>query len=371
MFTLFGQKIMCLNSFRAIKLALAGEDYKRHMNDRAPTFFAERFLYGSQSVVFWQDGFSPVHGEMRKVINGCFHFYGEDGRDRFERRIGLELQRLDRQLQALGDGEIEVVDLLRHSVANTICIALTGEAFKEDDPGIDMIWDFIEGTNFFVLPVTNFLMASFPFLRFVPGEHKTVYDRQEAAKSRIIQDFFTEHKKGRTPGNPRGIVDQLLDSQEVDINQGKSPLFTDERIHSAILETFNAGVLPTWSVLSSTISMLLHHPEYQKRACAELCAAIGCTDEAHSSDRKRCPFTEAIEMEAHRLITVAPFLVSRECNKDLEFEGYDVPKKTTVMANVWFVHHDEDIWGDPWKFRPERFLDQDGQILPRHHPLRI
>ncbi|XP_052806609.1 cytochrome P450 1A2-like [Mya arenaria] len=294
---------MCLNSFRAIKLALAGEDYKRHMNDRAPTFFAERFLYGSQSVVFWQDGFSPVHGEMRKVINGCFHFYGEDGRDRFERRIGLELQRLDRQLQALGDGEIEVVDLLRHSVANTICIALTGEAFKEDDPGIDMIWDFIEGTNFFVLPVTNFLMASFPFLRFVPGEHKTVYDRQEAAKSRIIQDFFTEHKKGRTPGNPRGIVDQLLDSQEVDINQGKSPLFTDERIHSAILETFNA--------------------------------------------------------------------VSRECNKDLEFEGYDVPKKTTVMANVWFVHHDEDIWGDPWKFRPERFLDQDGQILPRHHPLRI
>ncbi|XP_052806610.1 cytochrome P450 2D20-like [Mya arenaria] len=195
---------------------------------------------------------------------------------------------------------------------------------------------------------------------------------------------------GRKPGIRRGIVDQLLDSQEEDIKQGKSPLFTDESIHAAILETLNAGILTTWSVLSSTILMLLHYPEYQKRARTELCAAIGWDNVAHSDDRERCPLTEAIEMEAHRLVTVVPLLAPRECNKDLEFEGYYVPKKqqyvsktytsvcsvmyywfSKVMGNVWFMHHDEVIWGDPWKFRPERFLDQDGQLLPRDHTLRM
>ena len=41
-----------------------------------------------------------------------------------------------------------------------------------------------------------------------------------------------------------------------------------------------------------------------------------------------------------------------------------------IFANVQYVHHDEKVWGDPWNFRPERFLDEDGQLLPRGHVLR-
>ena len=38
--------------------------------------------------------------------------------------------------------------------------------------------------------------------------------------------------------------------------------------------------------------------------------------------------------------------------------------------NAHQLHHDAKLWGDPWNFRPERFLDDQGHILSRDHVLR-
>ena len=50
--------------------------------------------------------------------------------------------------------------------------------------------------------------------------------------------------------------------------------------------------------------------------------------------------------------------------------GLDIPKDTDVFFNLWGQHHSELIWGDPFIFRPERFLDNDGELLLPDHPLR-
>ena len=39
-----------------------------------------------------------------------------------------------------------------------------------------------------------------------------------------------------------------------------------------------------------------------------------------------------------------------------------------ILPNLWGIHHDEKIWGDPWEFRPERFLEN-GALLPGDHKL--
>ena len=33
-----------------------------------------------------------------------------------------------------------------------------------------------------------------------------------------------------------------------------------------------------------------------------------------------------------------------------------------VVCNLYAVHNDPAVWGDPAEFRPERFLDEAGQV---------
>jgi len=42
-----------------------------------------------------------------------------------------------------------------------------------------------------------------------------------------------------------------------------------------------------------------------------------------------------------------------------------IPKDTLLTANVWHIHRDPKIWGDPENFRPERFLSPDGKIFTK------
>lgn len=50
-------------------------------------------------------------------------------------------------------------------------------------------------------------------------------------------------------------------------------------------------------------------------------------------------------------------------DEDVIVQGYLIPSGTVVMANLWAVHMDPDLWEAPEEFRPERFLSKDGSRL--------
>jgi len=63
-----------------------------------------------------------------------------------------------------------------------------------------------------------------------------------------------------------------------------------------------------------------------------------------------------------RINLVIPITGPRRALEKMELLNYTLPKDTTVLINVWSVHHDKDHWGDPDVFRPERFLADDGSL---------
>jgi cytochrome P450 len=75
---------------------------------------------------------------------------------------------------------------------------------------------------------------------------------------------------------------------------------------------------------------LVNHPEYQDKVFEEIDKNIGRDGSPNHSDKVHCPHLEALELEVHRLITVVPILSGRKCTRDLEFEGYNLPKGTLV-----------------------------------------
>jgi len=80
-------------------------------------------------------------------------------------------------------------------------------------------------------------------------------------------------------------------------------------------------------------------------------------------DKKNMPYFEATVLEVLRYRTVGPFSIPHMTTCDTSVEGFDIPKSTTVLVNLWSAHMDPLIWKDPDVFRPERFLDDKMNVI--------
>jgi cytochrome P450 len=81
------------------------------------------------------------------------------------------------------------------------------------------------------------------------------------------------------------------------------------------------------------------------------------------------PYTEALIAETHRYASITAQGVSHRSLKDQEFKGYMIPQNTLIIPNVYHIHHDPVVWGDPENFRPERFLSPDGKTFKKNDAL--
>ena len=79
-------------------------------------------------------------------------------------------------------------------------------------------------------------------------------------------------------------------------------------------------------------------------------------------DKASLPFTEACLLEIQRMADIVPLGVPHTVTEDVVLRGYTIPKGTTVMSNLYAVHRDPEVWTEPYKFNPERFLDEDGKV---------
>ena len=41
-----------------------------------------------------------------------------------------------------------------------------------------------------------------------------------------------------------------------------------------------------------------------------------------------------------------------------------------IWCDVFTINHDPEYWEDPWTFNPERFLDEQGQLVGTDHVTR-
>lgn len=77
----------------------------------------------------------------------------------------------------------------------------------------------------------------------------------------------------------------------------------------------------------------------------------------------RMPYTEAVILESFRRSSLVPFGVIHELSEDIQFKEYAMSKGTLLVANMYHVHNSLEIWGDPFTFRPERFLEESSGTL--------
>ncbi|KAJ8698920.1 hypothetical protein PTI98_005578 [Pleurotus ostreatus] len=81
-------------------------------------------------------------------------------------------------------------------------------------------------------------------------------------------------------------------------------------------------------------------------------------------DKGSLPYVEAFIKEIMRWSPALPLSIARRTAQDDTYEGYHIPKGTTVLPNVWAISNDCDPKYPPRDFIPERFLDPNSAVDP-------
>ena len=108
---------------------------------------------------------------------------------------------------------------------------------------------------------------------------------------------------------------------------------------------------------------MVTNPGVQKRAQAELDAVVGRTRTPTFADFQHLPYIRAMVKEALRWRSVLPIRIPHLSTEDDWYDGMFIPKGTIVMANVWDLNRDPELYGaDAANYNPARFLDASGSV---------
>ena len=120
------------------------------------------------------------------------------------------------------------------------------------------------------------------------------------------------------------------------------------------------------------------YPEVQKRAQEELDAVVGTQRLPFLTDKPNLPYLRALVLELHSWQPLGPLGVPHVSTEADTYGDYVFPKGTVFIPNVRSVLrtrltylsdrpcrkflHEPNVYADPWTFKPERFLAENGHI---------
>jgi cytochrome P450 len=119
---------------------------------------------------------------------------------------------------------------------------------------------------------------------------------------------------------------------------------------------FRGGYNPNGMALYWTIFLLSQHPEALKKVMGELDQAMGGKNPTPESVEK-LPYLEGAIKEGMRLFPAGTW-TGRLAMHEFEMKGYPLPKGTWIVMSPYVNHRIPEIYPDPYRFKPERWLTE-------------
>uniref|UniRef100_A0A183BJQ4 Unspecific monooxygenase n=1 Tax=Globodera pallida TaxID=36090 RepID=A0A183BJQ4_GLOPA len=116
----------------------------------------------------------------------------------------------------------------------------------------------------------------------------------------------------------------------------------------------------TSKVLAWGVAQLLNNENCLDKLYAELDTAIGTDRLVSVADRPNLPYTNAVINETLRIANILPNNVLHALTREVTVDGFKLPKGTAIVPQVSAVLIDDAVFSEPKRFKPERFLEQNG-----------
>ena len=135
---------------------------------------------------------------------------------------------------------------------------------------------------------------------------------------------------------------------------GEHGPFTESLLRDEAMTLVLAGHETTANALTWAFCLLEQNPSTKRRLHEEVDHAL---DGQHLEPDalESLPYTRAVFEEALRLYPPA-WTIDRDAIEDDEVDGFAIPARSTVFVSPYLIHRNSEVWPEPHRFDPERFL---------------
>ncbi|XP_072029632.1 cytochrome P450 2U1-like [Amphiura filiformis] len=309
-------------------------------------------------------GSGPAWKEQRKFFLSVFRGFGVE-QSSFENRITDEAAAAADEFKKCLEQPFNPKRILARGTANIICGILLGKRYNYNDIEFNRIHDLTKET--LRLNLAGGLITNIPLLKYLMPN---VAEKRRLCKMelhQIVSSIIEDHKKrlGTTGDKEAG---DCIDAYILEMNQerikGTTRYFTDENLVANVANLFIAGTETSANTLAWSLLYMAAYPGIQQHIHKEIDSEVGQNKMVTASDAPNLPYLQATMLEVQRIRPVAPLSAPHTNPVETTINGYTIPAKTVVTANIWAIHHDRQVWDHPEQFRPERFLkEQSGSTV--------
>ncbi|XP_049842917.1 probable cytochrome P450 304a1 isoform X2 [Schistocerca gregaria] len=204
-----------------------------------------------------------------------------------------------------------------------------------------------------------------PWLRHLsPGQFGLAdFVQGHNALTDYVKQTFDEQLATYSEHHTRHFLDVCIKEMKKDSADQGLPFDIDQVIATGT-DLLLPSLTVTTTALAEAVRCLVLHPEVQTKVHLEIDSVVGRGRLPTLEDRPNLPYFEATIREVLRRKTAVPLSVAHASMAEATLNGYTLPKGTILLPGLEAFHMNPEVWGDPENFRPERFLDETGKLLP-------
>ncbi|XP_072013985.1 cytochrome P450 2J4-like [Amphiura filiformis] len=350
----------------ATKLVVVVNDYESvreafrnpHLNDRPMM----ALIPASETGVLLACG--HTWNRQRRFTLSTFRDFGI-GKSRFQDQISTETEYVIKEFAKYQSNPIDPRRILTIAISNVICAVVFGKRFEYTDIKFQELLHLLEAQ--FEASASGGILFFVPFVAHFFPAFKRITKETNEHLVRFVNEIVKEHRNNFDSDNLKDYMDVFLNeinASSTKENERSIVSLSDDNLIHSVLQLFVAGSETTVSTLRWCFLYMIAYPDIQRRVQDEIDSVVGRNSLPRVGDK--LPFTQATIMEVQRIADIVPLGVPHAAAADTTLRGYFIPKGTMIMSNLWAIHHNQDTWDEPENFKPERFLDSNGDLCHKN-----
>ncbi|XP_076025355.1 cytochrome P450 1B1 [Genypterus blacodes] len=331
-----------------------------------PDFTSFQYISGGDSIAFGNvSDWWKAHRKVALSTVRMFSTGNPKTKKTFENHVLCEFREL-LQLFLEKTKEMQYFEPMSDlvvSTANIMSAVLFGKRYSYDDEEFRQV---VGRNDQFTQTVgAGSIVDVMPWLQYFPNPIKTIFDNFKVLNlefSTFIRDKVMEHRKTIQSSTIRDMTDAFIVAMDqlrgttLGMPNGK------DYVPPTLGDIFGASQDTLSTALQWITLILVRYPEMQLRLQQEVDRVVDRSRLPSIEDQQQLPYVMAFIYEVMRFTSFVPLTIPHSITTDTSIMGYHISKGTVVFVNQWSINHDPEMWSQPEKFDPERFLDEQGVL---------